>query len=420
MNWRAVILAGSMLAALGAAHARAADCPGNPNALGTSRVLTIDPQDYPRIGTIQYQRSLPLEDREVVLTFDDGPLPPYTNRVLDVLAEHCVKATYFIIGRMARGYPDLLKKIRDAGHTIGNHSQNHPLAFDRMPGNLVQGEIEQGFASIAAALGERRPPSPFFRIPGLLRANEVEAYLQSRKLMTWSADIVADDWKHISAAEVVRRTISRLEEKGKGVLLLHDIQPATALGISELLRELKARGYRVVHVVPRGPPQQPEVPVASAPAAAPAEARASAAQPRTPERPPLTAIVPPKPQPAPAPPEPVASVAAATVAAPPSPQPVERVAVTREEEPSATAPAAEPTGSAGNSYARAVPIVPGDPIRPFTSDAKPARNMPTPGKFVTTEPGGWPPVTSIPVPKAGGVGVTTVPRGSAGPDGRFR
>src|SRR6188474_3896913 len=151
MNWR-VVLAGSMLAALGAVHARAADCPGNPNALGTSRVLTSDPQEFPRIGTIQYQRSLPLEDHEVVLTFDDGPLPPYTNRVLDVLAEHRVKATYFIVGRMARGYPDLLRKIREAGHTIGNHSQNHALGFDRMPLNLVQAEVEQGFASIAAAL----------------------------------------------------------------------------------------------------------------------------------------------------------------------------------------------------------------------------------------------------------------------------
>jgi peptidoglycan/xylan/chitin deacetylase (PgdA/CDA1 family) len=412
MNWRAVVLAGSMLAALGAAHTRAADCPGNPNALGTSRVLTIDPQDYPRIGTIQYQRSLPLEDHEVVLTFDDGPLPPYTNRVLDVLAEHCVKATYFIIGRMARGYPDLLKKIRDAGHTIGNHSQNHVLGFDRMPGNLVQGEIEQGFASIAAALGERRPPSPFFRIPGLLRANEVEAYLQSRKLVTWSADIVADDWKHIPAAEVVRRTISRLEEKGKGIVLLHDIQPATALGISELLRELKARGYRVVHVVPRGapqPPPQPEVPVATAPQSRSQDGIRERPQERT-----LTAIVPPKPQAQPAPPEPVETVTTAAIAAPPPPQPVERVSLPREEEPAPAEPAAV------NSYARAVPIVPGDPIRPFTSDAKPARNMPTPGKFVTTEPGGWPPVTSIPVPKAGGVGVTTVPRGSAGPDGRFR
>lgn len=397
-----------MLAALGAERARAADCPGNPNALGTSRVLTIDPQEFPRIGTIQYQRSLPLEDHEVVLTFDDGPMPPYTNRVLDVLTEHCVKATYFIIGRMARGYPDLLRKIRDAGHTIGNHSQNHVLGFDRMPVKLVQGEIEQGFASIAAALGERRPPSPFFRIPGLLRAGEVEAYLQSRRLMTWSADIVADDWRHIPAAEVVRRTIARLEEKGKGIVLLHDVQPATALGISELLRELKARGYRVVHVVPRGAPQ-PEAPVAAAPP--------SRVQERTQERPPeraLTAIVPPKPQAQPAA-EPAQAVTTAAVAtpAPPSPQPIERVALQREEEPTAVEAAAD-------SYARAVPIVPGHPIRPFTSDAKPARNMPTPGKFVTTEPGGWPPVTSVPVPKAGGVGVTAVPRGSAGPDGRFR
>jgi peptidoglycan/xylan/chitin deacetylase (PgdA/CDA1 family) len=419
MKWGVLVLAGSLLTALGVVPSRAAECPGNPNALGTSRVLAIDPEQHPRIGTIQYQRSLPLEDREVVLTFDDGPLPPYTNRVLDVLAEHCVKATYFIIGRMARGYPDLLKKIREAGHTIGNHSQNHLLAFDKMPLNLVQGEVEQGFASITAALGERRPPSPFVRIPGLLRSNEVEAYFQSRRLATWSADVVADDWKHISASEVVRRTISRLDEKGKGVVLLHDIQPATALALPELLRELKARGYRVVHVVPRGAPQ-PEVPVAAAPATAPP---ASAPQPRAQERQ-LTAIVPPKPQPAPAPPEPVTPVAVvAPVAVPQPPQPVERVSLPREEAPAAAeiaAPAAEAAGSAGDSYARAIPIVPGDPIRPFTSEAKPARNMPSPGKFVTTEPGGWPPVTSVPVPKAGGVGVTTVPRGFAGPDGRFR
>jgi peptidoglycan-N-acetylglucosamine deacetylase len=417
MKWGVLVLAGLLLPALGAAPSRAAECPGNPHALGTSRVLTIDPEQHPRIGTIQYQRSLPLEDREVVLTFDDGPLPPYTNRVLDVLAEHCVKATYFIIGRMARGYPDLLKKIREAGHTIGNHSQNHPLAFDRMPLNLVQVEVEQGFASITAALGERRPLSPFVRIPGLLRSNEVEAWFQSRKLATWSADVVADDWKHISASEVVRRTISRLDEKGKGVVLLHDIQPATALALPELLRELKARGYRVVHVVPRGAPQ-PEVPVAAAPATAPP---ASAPQPRVQERPQLTAIVPPRPQPAP--PEPVTPVAVAPVAAPQPPPPVERVSLPREEAPATAAPTPEATGAVGDSYARAiqiVPIVPGDPIRPFTSDSKPARNMPTPGKFVTTEPGGWPPVTSVPVPKAGGVGVTTVPRGFAGPDGRFR
>src|SRR3954453_16958402 len=267
MVWRALAFAGLGVIALGVAAAQAAECP-NPNALGTSRVLAVDPQDFPRIGTIQYSRSLPLEDHEVVLTFDDGPLPPYSNRVLDVLAEHCVKATYFIIGRMARGYPDLLKRIRAEGHTIGNHSQNHTLGFDKMPIETVQGEIEQGFASIATALGEARPPSPFFRIPGLLRAKEVENYLQSRGLTTWSADVVADDWKHINAAEVVRRAITRLDEKGKGILLLHDIQPATALALPELLRELKAKGYRVVHVVPRGTPQR-DVPAAPAPAPEP-------------------------------------------------------------------------------------------------------------------------------------------------------
>ena len=164
----------------------------------------------------------------------------------------------------------------------------------------------------------------------------------------------------------------------------------------------------MVHVVPRGapqPPPQPEVPVASAPQSRPQE--------QVRERP-LTAIVPPKPQVAP---EPAETVTTAATAAPPPPpaQPVERMSLAREE-------AAAPTeaSAASNSYARAIPIVPGNPIRPFTSDAKPARNMPTPGKFVTTEPGGWPPVTHIPVPKAGGVGVSTVTRGSAGPDGRFR
>jgi peptidoglycan/xylan/chitin deacetylase (PgdA/CDA1 family) len=389
------------LLALGAAAAQAADCPGNPNALGTSRVLSIGPQDHPRIGTVQYQRSLPLEDKEVVLTFDDGPLPPYTNRVLDVLAEHCVKATYFIIGRMARGYPDLLKKIRAAGHTIGNHSQNHPLAFDKMPLNLVQAEIEQGFASIATALGERRPPSPFFRIPGLLRAKEVENYLQSRGLTTWSADVVADDWKHINASEVVRRAITRLDEKGKGILLLHDIQPATALALPELLRELKAKGYRIVHVVPRGVPQQ-DIPVAAAPTPRDADTRASAPQETREMR-----------QPVPAEPVAVAAVAPAPVRAQPEPEP-------RPVPDDAQRVAPEATVSASDSFARAVPIVPGNPIRPFTSDSKPARNMPTPGKFVTTEPGGWPQVTSVPLAKAGGVGVTSVSRGGAGPDGRFR
>ena len=232
------------------AGALAAECPGNPEALGVSRVIAVDPVEHARLGTMQYRETLPLEDGEVVLTFDDGPLPPYSNRVLDILASECVKATYFMVGRMAQVHPEMVRRIHDAGHTIGTHSQNHPLTFHKMPVEKVQQEVDQGIASVAAALGSADEVAPFFRIPGLLRADDVESYLASRHLMTWSADFPADDWKRIGAAEIARRAISRLEAKGKGVLLLHDIHPATVLALPMIFKELKARGYRIVHVVP--------------------------------------------------------------------------------------------------------------------------------------------------------------------------
>lgn len=230
--------------------AAAADCPGHPDAIGTSRTLVVDPTEHPRIGTMQYPETLPLEDHEVVLTFDDGPLPPYTNRVLEILKANCVKATHFLIGRMAQTYPDLVRQIHDAGETIGTHSQNHPLRFEHMTLPKVEDEVEGGIASVTAALGDPSEVAPFFRIPGLLRAATVEDYLASKSIMIWSADFVADDWRHISAAEVMRRALARIEARGRGVLLLHDIQPATVVALPRLLAELKRRGYRIVQVVP--------------------------------------------------------------------------------------------------------------------------------------------------------------------------
>jgi peptidoglycan/xylan/chitin deacetylase (PgdA/CDA1 family) len=227
----------------------AAECPGNPNAIGTSRVIAVDPIEHARIGIMQYAETLPLADKEVVLTLDDGPLPPYSTRILDILASECVKATYFIVGHMARAYPSVVRRIYAEGHTLGTHSQNHPMIFDKMPIEEVQREVEQGIASTAAALGNPKAVAPFFRIPGLARATSVETYLRSRGLMTWSADFPADDWKHIQASEVLDRALRRIESYGKGILLLHDIQPATALALPSLLKELKARGYHIVHVV---------------------------------------------------------------------------------------------------------------------------------------------------------------------------
>jgi peptidoglycan/xylan/chitin deacetylase (PgdA/CDA1 family) len=231
----------------------AGQCPGNPDAIGTSRTIVVDPTEYTLLGGLQYEHSLPLADKEVVLTFDDGPLPPYTNRVIEVLASECVKATFFLVGRMARAYPKVARSVSDGGHTIANHSENHPLTFHSMPMDRAAREIEDADASIRAALGDDRSVSPFFRIPGLLRRDAVEHYLTSKGYMTWSVDFLADDWRGISAQEVVRRAINRIEAKGRGILLLHDIKPATVLALPELLKELKARGYRIVHVVAAGP-----------------------------------------------------------------------------------------------------------------------------------------------------------------------
>src|SRR3954452_23118416 len=104
--------------AAGPAWANSA-CPGNPGAIGTSRTLVVDPLEHPRIGAMQYAETLPLADHEVVLTFDDGPLPRHSQQVLDILASQCVKATFFIIGDMAKAYPEGVRRLREAGHTIG-------------------------------------------------------------------------------------------------------------------------------------------------------------------------------------------------------------------------------------------------------------------------------------------------------------
>jgi peptidoglycan-N-acetylglucosamine deacetylase len=208
---------------------------------------------------MQYAATLPLADHEVVLTFDDGPLPRNSNQVLDILASQCVKATFFTIGRMAQAYPEGVRKLRDAGHSIGTHTQDHPLGMKRMPVERARQEIDEGIASVKAALGDDAALAPFFRIPGLSRADGVEDYLASQGIQIWSADFLADDWRHISSSRVYDFAMKRLEDKGRGILLLHDIQARTVAALPRILHELKARGYRIVHVVP-ATPERPATP----------------------------------------------------------------------------------------------------------------------------------------------------------------
>jgi len=258
----ALVLAGATLPAV------AAECPSNPNALGTSRVLTLSFDQFSQVGSMQYKGILPLKDHEVVITFDDGPLPPYTSVILDILASQCVKATYFVVGQMAHSYPNLVRRIYNAGHTVGTHSLDHPLAFERLAPERVKQEVEGGIAYVNAAIGDRRAVAPFFRIPGFKRSNAIDNFLKSRSLVNWSADIVADDWfKGITPQQIVQRAMQRLEANGRGILLLHDIHPATAMALPVLLKELKDHGYRVVHVMPAGTMPK-SVPPLSAPVAA--------------------------------------------------------------------------------------------------------------------------------------------------------
>jgi peptidoglycan/xylan/chitin deacetylase (PgdA/CDA1 family) len=202
--------------------ANAEQCP--PGALGVSRTLVVDPNEHPRIGSMQYPETLPLNDHEVVLTFDDGPLPRYTSHVLETLASECVKATFFMVGQMARAYPSMARRVYDEGHTVANHTQNHPIR--KMSATQAAREIEGGFASLRDAIGDPQAVSPFFRIPGLLRQKSVEQYLAAHGDMTWSADFVADDWTRIKDSEVARRAISRIEARGKGHLAAARHPPA--------------------------------------------------------------------------------------------------------------------------------------------------------------------------------------------------
>lgn len=222
--------------------ARAGECAGHPQAIGTSRVITLDAQALHAI-------TLPnlLADKELVLTFDDGPLPPSTDQILSVLAAECVQATFFIVGEMANDSPEQVIRAARAGHSIGTHTQTHPhlpaLGFDR-----AVAEIDGGIASTKRALGERGSLAPFFRPPYLEITPQLKSHLMAHGIVTWDFGWLFDDWTKVSADALVARVVKRAEDERKGVIILHDIWPVTARALPRLLRQLKDRGFRIVHV----------------------------------------------------------------------------------------------------------------------------------------------------------------------------
>jgi peptidoglycan/xylan/chitin deacetylase (PgdA/CDA1 family) len=227
----------------------------NPDALGISRVVEIDTTGGPAFGTEHFKQYDFLRDKEVVLTFDDGPWPENTPAVLKALQDNCAKATFFEIGEHATWRPDLTKELVAAGMTVGSHTWSHKdLAKNPYAKDIEQAkqEIEMGVSAVhmAAAGG---PIAPFFRFPDLQQPAELMTYLGTRNIATFSTDIDTFDFKLHKPEDVIKSAMTKLEKNGKGILLMHDFQHGTAEAMPELLRQLKANGYKLVHMVPKEP-----------------------------------------------------------------------------------------------------------------------------------------------------------------------
>jgi peptidoglycan-N-acetylglucosamine deacetylase len=233
------------------AQASAQPCPGNPDALSTSRVIAVDAATTPRVGRKQFPATLPLADKEVVLTFDDGPWPSTTSAVLDALRRECVRATFFLVGRNALAHPELARRELAEGHTVAYHSFRHPL-LNHMSTAAAEAEIDRGFGAIDSVLygnGTGRPRTPFFRFPGFASTPELLNRLAARNIVVFGADLWAGDWSPMSPSQELGRVLRRLAATHGGIVLFHDTKRQTAVMLPAFLRSLKLGGYRIVHVV---------------------------------------------------------------------------------------------------------------------------------------------------------------------------
>lgn len=230
-----------------------ANC-ANPNALGVARVVQIDTTGGPGFGFEHFKQLDFLRDKEVVLTFDDGPWPVNTPSVLKTLAEECTKAIFFPIGKHATYYPEILKHVAAEGHTIGSHTWSHAnLNNKKLTDDQRKDEIEKGFSAVKWALGAA--PSPFFRFPALQHPPTMVTYLGERNISMWSCDLDSFDFKASTAQKIVDTVMNKLDKNGKGIILMHDFQKHTAEALPEIMKRLKAGGYKVVQVKAKAPMQ---------------------------------------------------------------------------------------------------------------------------------------------------------------------
>jgi peptidoglycan-N-acetylglucosamine deacetylase len=244
------------IVALSPASAEDAACKKPEAALGVSRIVEIDTKTGALFGEYTKLEKEPrfLGPKEVVLTFDDGPLPKFTKPILDALDEYCTKAVFFNVGEMAMAYPDMVKEVMARGHTVGTHTWSHAnLNSKKMTEQLARDEIEKGNSAVKFALGTA--PAPFFRFPELQHGPAAMAYLGSRNIAMFSTDLDSFDFRAKNADQIVTTVMTKLDKQGKGIILMHDFQKHTAEAMPTLLQRLKAGGYKVVLMKAKAPMQ---------------------------------------------------------------------------------------------------------------------------------------------------------------------
>jgi len=202
-----------------------------------------------RVGSVA---DLKLAPKEVVLTFDDGPVPGKTRAILDTLDRHHVKATFLMVGQMAQAHPALVREVAARGHSIGTHSQSHAnlaaIGFER-----ATQEIDNGRRSVAAALVPTTTrAATFFRFPYLADTAALRRHLAMQGIVVVDPTVDSKDYFVSTPEQVRRRTIAALEAKGSGIVLFHDLHRRTVAMLPSFLDDLKARGFKVVHLAPRG------------------------------------------------------------------------------------------------------------------------------------------------------------------------
>ena len=221
--------------------------------MGLSRVVEIDTTGGPGFGSQHFKTYDFLRDHEVVLTFDDGPWLNTTQAVLKALADQCLRATFFNIGKHATYYPEILHQVIAAGHTVGSHTWSHAdleAAIKKGGPEAAREEIEKGASAVRMMAGA--PIAPFFRFPDLRHPPEMLTYLGQRNIASFSTDIDSFDFKIKKPDELIKSLMGKLTKNGKGILLMHDFQKVTAAALPQLLGQLQKNGFKVVHMVPKG------------------------------------------------------------------------------------------------------------------------------------------------------------------------